>query len=466
MGSKKLNYSFVAISGLFSCMQLSAFELDKSQSSLALVEQGCAYGRGSMAIEGAKADALNNLRMFLKGQTSLSLSSDDLKLLDSQFDQTTRNALVSGIDQGLIAANFDQPELMGDDTCINVRVTSASFDKSQDNDSITWDSEPTVSVVVTGEGVSNKKRGLTARQVAEQDAFRRAISQVLGVMVKSGYLQQSYSNMSADSVNDDFNLQEVTRQSLSMQSQGMISGWNEVSSQTKSNGTLVLTLDVTVERQKLEDNIQRLIKDLGQPAVYVNAHLPTVKATFNKALADMGFDLSSKPEQATIILDVQETQKQTPSGMQLKLLATMQDRFGNQYGQWENDPSLISLPKTKEMLNELAAVHLALESNQQKINHILHRAVQKIATRGGPVRELIFSKSAAGKQGQLYTLLSAINGVSDVKIENHASKVIVNLRSLNNANDLAQYIEPTLHIHQPNHQSKLHVLNDYQISIF
>ncbi|MCV3264326.1 hypothetical protein OGZ01_24310 [Vibrio harveyi] len=58
--------------------------------------------------------------------------------------------------------------------------------------------DSTVSVVVIGEGIPNAKQGLSARQAAEQDAFRRAISQVLGVMVKSGYLQQTYSSMSAN----------------------------------------------------------------------------------------------------------------------------------------------------------------------------------------------------------------------------------------------------------------------------
>ncbi|MCV3264328.1 hypothetical protein OGZ01_24320 [Vibrio harveyi] len=82
-----------------------------------------------------------------------------------------------------------------------------------------------------------------------------------------------------------------------------------------------------------------------------------------------------------------------------------------------------------------------------------------------PVRELIFTPKAAGQQGQLYTLLSAINGVSDIKIESRSDKVIVRLRSLNNANDLAQFIQPTLRIHQPNYQSKLRVLNDYQINV-
>ena len=72
MGAKGISLS-LTLGGLLSAAPAAALELDKSQSTLALVEQGCAYGRGALAIEGAKADAINNLRLFLNGQVSLSL---------------------------------------------------------------------------------------------------------------------------------------------------------------------------------------------------------------------------------------------------------------------------------------------------------------------------------------------------------------------------------------------------------
>lgn len=464
MGAKGVSVS-LTLGILLSAAPLAALELDKSQLTLALVEQGCAYGRGSLAIEGAKADALNNLRLFLNGQVSLSLSSEDSKLLNEQFNQAAREMLVTGIERGLIAADFGQPEIYGDDTCVEARLSPPTQTVEGTEDGIVWGSDSTVSVVVIGEGTRDAKRGLSARQAAEQDAFRRAVSQVLGVMVKSGYLQQTYSSMSANAVSDDFDLHDVAVQSLSMQSQGMVAGWSEISSQTKPNGVIVVTLDVSVEREKVEAKIARLIKSLGQPAVYVDANLPIVQSTFTSALAEMGFDLSDVPEQASIVLQVQENEKVTPSGLQLELAARLLDRAGNEYGNWHNDPTLMTLPNKEGMLNELASVHLAVEQNQKMLTQALHSAVQKIAMRGGPVRELIFTPKAAGKQGQLYTLLSAINGVSDVKIESRSGKVIVRLRSLSDANELAQFIQPTLRIHQPNYQSKLRVLNDYQINV-
>ncbi len=464
MGTRRLSTCLV-LSGLFSITQVNAIELDKSQSGLALIEQGCAYGRGALAIEAAKADALNNLRLFLNGQVNMSLSTDDSELLNGQFNQNTRDMLVSGIEKGLISADFSQPELMGDDTCVTARLTPPAENQASDGEGISWDDEPTVSVVVVGEGSASKAHGLSARQAAEQDAFRRAISQVLGVMVKSGYLQQSYSSMSANAVSDDFDLHDVAVQSLSMQSQGMITGWNEISSQMQPNGVLTVTLDVSVERQKVQQKIAQLIKSLGQPAVYVDAHLPVVRSTFSASLANMGFDLSSVPEQAAVILKVSEKEKVTPSGLQLELSAKMQDRAGNLYGVWNNDPTLMTLPNKEGMLNELASVHLAVNENKTALTQALHGAVQQMAMRGGPVRELIFTPAAAGKQGQLFTLISAINGVSDIKIESRSGRVVVKLRSLNDANALAQYIEPTLRIHQPNYPSKLRVLNDYQIDV-
>ncbi|MGF1688937.1 hypothetical protein L4C36_20025 [Photobacterium japonica] len=466
MGRKGLTHG-VALSTLFVCLSASALELDMSQpSSLALVEQGCAYGRGAMAIEAAKAEGLNSLRLFLQGETSFSFTTDESMLLDEQFDQATRDVLISGIAQGNVRADFGRPEIQGDDTCVTVRLMPPADDAmSGDDDGITWDDEPTLSVVVTGEGLYDKKSGLTARQAAEQDAFRRAISQALGVMVKSGYLQQMYSSMSASTNNDDFNIEEVTRQSLSMQSQGMITSWNEISSQALAGGGLAVTLDVNVERQKMQDKVAQLLKSLGQPSVHINARLPVVKSVFSETLANMGFDLSPHSAQSSIILDVMEKAKVTPSGLQLEITAVMRDRVGNQYATWRNDPTFMTLPNKPGMLDQLAEVHFALEDNQQAIRAQLQSAAENMAMRGGPVREVIFSPSAAGQQGQLFTLLSAINGVSDIKIAKKSNKVVVQLRSLSNASDLAQYIEPTLRVHQPKYRSKLSVMNEYQISV-
>lgn len=53
MGTRRLRTALV-LGGLFSATQVNALELDKSQSALALIEQGCAYGRGSLAIEAVK----------------------------------------------------------------------------------------------------------------------------------------------------------------------------------------------------------------------------------------------------------------------------------------------------------------------------------------------------------------------------------------------------------------------------
>lgn len=465
MGTKKLTQGF-ALSSLFVCMSTSAIELDKSQSTLALIETGCAYGRGAAAVEAAKADGLNQLRLFLQGESSLSLSSSDNELFNDSYSESQRETLVSGISQGLVKANFSQPEIQGDDTCVTVRIAPTASENEDDfGDDVEWSDAPTMSVVVTGEGQHDAQTGLTARQVAEQDAFRRAISQVLGVMVKSGYLQQSYSEMSATSASDDFNLVEVARQSLSMQSQGMITGWSEISQQRLANGTVTVTLDVIVEREQVESRIARLISSLGRPSVYINARLPVVKTTFSTALADMGFNLSSQPAQASIILNVREQEKVTPSGLQLEMAASVVDRAGNQYSSWRNDPTFMTLPNKPGMLNELAAIHLAAEDNQHALKAQLHQAVQKMAMQGGPVRELIFSQKAAGQQGRLYSLLSAIHGVSDVKLKSQSGKVVVQLRSMSDAGDLAQYIEPSLQTHQPGYQSRMTVLNEYQLSV-
>ncbi|MEZ9559474.1 hypothetical protein AB4245_05545, partial [Vibrio splendidus] len=188
MGGKRLSNSF-AISTLFVCMSIPALELDKSQPMLALIEQGCAYGRGSMAIESAKADGLNNLRLFLQGKASGSFTTEEHALVEDQFDQHVRELLIASINANDINADFSAPKIQGDDTCITVRLapelnTGTSFVNT--GDGIEWDDAPVMSVVVVGEGRESSILALSAREVAEQDAFKRAISQVFGAMVNSG----------------------------------------------------------------------------------------------------------------------------------------------------------------------------------------------------------------------------------------------------------------------------------------
>ncbi|KAA8677168.1 hypothetical protein [Vibrio gigantis] len=465
MGGKRLSKRF-AISTLFVCMSIPALELDKSQPTLALIEQGCAYGRGAMAVESAKADGLNNLRLFLQGKASVSFTTEDNALVEEQFDQQVRELLITNINANDINADFSSPEIQGDDTCVTVRLApklSTGFNSADDG--IEWDDTPVMSVVVVGEGRESKKLALSARQVAEKDAFNRAISQVLGAMVNSGYMQKSYGTLSGTESSNDFDLQEIAMQSLSMEPQGMVSSWNEISYQEKPNGYVTVTLDVFVERQKVEAKIASLIKSLGQPSIYVDAELPVVKDTFSNALAEMGFDLASNPEQSSVILNVQETPKVTSSGLQLELSATVVDRAGNRYGSWHNDPTFMTLPNKAGMLNELAAVHLAIEGNQIALKSELQASVQIMVSRGGPIRELIFSQQAAGKQGQLYRLIGDMSGVSDIKPSQQGGNIVIQLRSLSGASELVQDIEPMLRTHQPNYRSKVDVLNEYQIRV-
>ncbi|MFA0071063.1 hypothetical protein AB4344_25005, partial [Vibrio breoganii] len=83
---------------------------------------GCAYGRGAMAIESAKDDGLNNLRLFLQGKVSVSFSTEDSALVEDQFDQKSRDLLLTSIAAGDINADFSAPEIQGDDTCVTVRL--------------------------------------------------------------------------------------------------------------------------------------------------------------------------------------------------------------------------------------------------------------------------------------------------------------------------------------------------------
>jgi hypothetical protein len=465
MGGKRISKSF-AISTLFVCMSIPALELDKSQPKLALIEQGCAYGRGAIATESAKADGLNNLRLFLQGKASVSLTAEEHALVEEQFNQQVRELLIASINANDVNADFSAPEIQGDDTCITVRLApELNTGFANTDDGIEWDDSPVMSVVVVGEGRESSKLALTARQVAEQDAFKRAISQVFGAMVNSGYMQKSYDTLTGTESSNDFDLQEIAMQSLSMEPQGMISSWNEISYQEKPNGSVTVTLDVFVERQKMEAKIARLIKSLGQPSIYVEADLPVVKDTFSNVLAEMGFDLTSNQAQSSIILDVQENQKVTSSGLQLELSATVVDRAGNRYGSWHNDPTFMTLPNKAGMLNELAAVHLAVEGNQVALKRELQSSVQTMVSRGGPIRELTFSQKAAGKQGQLFRLIGDMNGVSDIKSSQQGGNIIIQLRSLRDASDLVQDIEPMLRTHQPNYRSKADVLNEYQIRV-
>ncbi|MEZ9853599.1 hypothetical protein AB4347_06080 [Vibrio breoganii] len=457
MGSKRLIIQVALGSAMFTA-SATAFELEKSQSSLALVEQGCAYGRGALSIESAKSQAFNQLRKLLNGE--ITLSAVETQLFDEHFSQSHRDRLVSGIETKTVHANFGDPQIVGDDTCVTVRLTPPSEDNHEGFD-IEWDDDGIVSIIVIGEGKADTVTGLTARQVAEQDAFRRAVSQVVGVMVQSEY-QTPYSTALID---ETFNLQNIAIQSLSAKSQGMITGWNEISSQTREDGLFLITLDVNVERGKINNEVSDIIKQLGNPAIYVDSTLPVIHSRISSALSELGFNLASSIEQSTLIVDVHEQKKLTPSGLQLALSLKILDRAGNEYGKWHNNPSLLTLPNQEEMLNELGAVHLAMEENKEAIRRELHSSMSALLMRGGPIREVVLSDSAAGEHGRLQILLSSIAGVSDVSIRTNSNQVIVHLRSMNSASVLAKYLEPTLRVNQPDYPAKLSVVNDFQIKV-
>ncbi|NGN97858.1 hypothetical protein G5S52_09365 [Grimontia sp. S25] len=446
-------------------IQSQAFELELSGfGSPVLAEQGCSYGRGKLAVESAQAQAADNLRSVLQSTNLLSSAKRSESFDDSVFSDKNIEAIATGLANGTMVLDFSDPEILGDDTCVTARLP-LDAPESFEGDDIDWEEDTTKSIIVSGEGLHDKVAGLTARQVAEQDALRRAISQVLGVVIKSALSSSSSSELYLTESNESLKSAEMVRQSLSMSSHGTVKSWSEISSKSLPGGMIEVTLNVEVEKSGLEAKLKEAMQRIGNPNIFVVSEHANVRYHLTQALTSSGMTVTASPESASLLLVADAKPSPSKSGTRLQLDLSIKDRLGNNYGQWRNDPSLIALPSHDDVLSTLAEVYLQSENNQVEIRQTIQKASHALVQAGGPIREISIANHIAGDHSKLHAVLSSLADVSDVKVSKGKNSTLVRLRSINSLGELSHLLSPAMKVHTDGKAIQLTIHNDYQLSM-
>ena len=421
----------------------------------------CAYGRGSLAISGAKAQAGAELISFIKGNKSLTTQSAQQHLTTKLSDDATnlyeqqRTVMLEGLNAGAVPLNYSTPTLNGNDTCMIVSLNPSSLGKQKEQN---WQqTTQNISVTVIGQGW--EKEGKTALTIAEQDALQRAVSQVVGVWLTQQHTQSSSTSMNIADGHESTTMQELIGQQLSSHSEGLVKEWQTLQTKELQNGGVEVTVMAVVEKAPLIQKASKLLSMIGSPRVQVIAPEP-LKTELKIWLNDQGIEVGNA---ASLVIYAKSDVIKRDNNRQLSLKVDVRDLAGNIYGRWKNDASLMSLPSGEHVENDLMAVHLASESQSKALHDTLTNAFTQVVARGGLVREVMLPSNKLTQPEKLHDVLTTLGGVSDVSIHNQQKYTVASLRFKGNTGELAHALEQALVTITAKNLSKITVEDDFTL---
>lgn len=447
--------------GLLALCSLSAQAQVNVLSDGTLQTQSCAYGRGSTAISGAKAQASAELISFIKGNKSLTTQSAQQHLATSLDDDAAslyeqqRTMMMEGLSAGAVPLNYSAPTLSGNDTCMTVSLNPQELGEPQEQ---SWQqTTQNISVTVIGQGW--KKEGKTALTIAEQDALQRAVSQVVGVWLTQQHTQSSSTSMNIVDGNESTNMQELIGQQLSSHSEGLVKEWQTLQTRELQNGGVEVTVMAVVEKTPLIQKASKLLSMIGSPRVQVIAPEP-LKTELKVWLNEQGIEVGNA---ASLVIYAKSEVIKRANNRQLYLSADVRDLAGNIYGQWKNDPSFMSLPNAPYVEKDLMAVHLASESQSKALHKALNNAFTQVVARGGLVREVMLPSNKLTQPEKLHDVLSTLGGVSDISIHKQQKYTVASLRFKGSTGELAHALDQALMTITAKSLSKITVEDDFTL---
>tara|TARA_B100001059_G_scaffold101484_1_gene101254 strand:+ start:3115 stop:4482 length:1368 start_codon:yes stop_codon:yes gene_type:complete len=447
--------------GVLALCSLSAQAQVEVLADGTLQTQACAYGRGSTAITGAKAQASAELIRFLQGNKSLTMQSAQQQLTTDLTDDATslyeqqRSVMLEGLNAGAVPLNYSVPRLNGNDTCMTVSLNPSNLGEPVEQN---WQqATQNISVTVIGQGW--QKQGKTALSNAEQDALQRAVSQVVGVWLTQQHTQSSSTSLSISDDNESTTMQELIGQQLSSHSEGLIKEWQTLQSKQLENGGVEITIMAVVEKAPLIQQASQLLSMIGSPRVHVIAPEP-LKTELKTWLNEQGIEVGAA---ASLELYARSELVKRDNNRQLRLIVDVRDLAGNIYGKWQNDPSLMALPNDESVKTDLMAVHLASESQSAALHRALTGAFTKVVARGGLVREVLLPSKKLTQPEKLYDVLSTLGGVSDVSIHKRSDYTVASLRYKGDTGEFAHAVEQAMATITANTLSKIIVEDDFTL---
>lgn len=447
--------------GVLALCSLSAQAQVEVLADGTLQTEACAYGRGDLAISGAKAQASAELISFIKGNKSLTTQSTQQHLTTNLSDYATtlyeqqRTVMLEGLNAGAVPLNYSTPTLNGNDTCMTVSLNPLNLGEPAEQN---WqNTTQNISVTVIGQGWD--KKGNTALTNAEQDALQRAVSQVVGVWLTQQHTQSSSTSLNITDGNESSSMQELIGQQLSSHSEGLVKEWQTLKTKELANGGVEITIMAVVEKAPLIQQASQLLSMIGSPRVHVIAPEP-LKTELKTWLNEQGIEVGAA---ASIVLYGKSDLVKRNNNRQLRLTVDVRDLAGNIYGKWHNDSSLMALPNDAHVETDLMAVHLASESQSAALHQALKGAFTKVVARGGLVREVLLPSKKLTQPEKLHAVLSTLGGVSDVSIHKQHDYTVASLRYKGDTGELADAVEQVLTTITANTLSKITVEDDFTL---
>lgn len=421
----------------------------------------CAYGRGQVAIVDARNSAMQQLAAFVSGTKSLAFTSNE-QSLDTNISaaySNNRDSLLEGLQTGGLRIDVGSPYLEGSDTCIYVSLDVTQKNNStSDNDELIWDNDnPTVTVTVVGEGWPENNK--TAREKAEMDALHRAISRVVGVYLSQNSMQTSHASLSIINDAETTKMQDIIGSQMVSNTRGLVKSWQPLAiKEIKKNGVEV-TLQVIVEKAPLIAQTDDLLAQIGSPNVNVianKAYAPRLKGWLAQQGIEMGQGASLKIEASHQLIG-------GPHNKRLALQISVSDLAGNIYGLWKNDSSLVALPNSTHVLNDLLQVTFAMPGQQESLQKALRSAFINVVEQGGLVRSIKIKQSHLQHPEKLHGVLSTVGGTKDVSIYQQQGFIVANLRYPGSTGELAAMLQNSLQLIANKSLSKAQVLDEQTI---
>lgn len=420
----------------------------------------CAYGRGAPAIEQAKASALAEISRVVSSSKVLSVATtrEELSSATMEWLQQLTTLQQEGIDLRGLRTQVSTPELMGSDTCVTVTLVKQPVSKN--SSATAWNNaDTTVSVTVVGEGWRDNKQGISARENAELDALRRAISQVVGVWLTEQRTQYSNSAAYTSETQNSMAMSDFVAQQLQTKSSGMVKQWRLVDSKTLPNNGVEVTIRADVKKQKIALASANIMQQIGSPRVSVTAPSP-LDNELKQWLSKQGVELSDK---ANLLLVAEPRMVERNGTSRLDLRVTVNDRAGNQYGSWRNDSSLIALPSSDTVLYDLIDVHLSLEEQSKGLRKQLGDAFVRVVQEGGLLHDIWINSDYLAQPDRLSSVLSTLGGAKDVSVAHDGQFYKAQLRFSGKTGDLVaalrQSLQPIIAVDLP----KATVANEFSI---
>ncbi|MEY8214439.1 MAG: hypothetical protein RPR97_08150 [Colwellia sp.] len=402
----------------------------------------CAYGRGQSAITQASNNAAAELGQFIKENKLLDFgdNSESVEVNMNQVYSTSRTSILEGLSNGRMQLDLKQPYIQGNDTCIAVDLNIRNPPEINNSDDfLEWnDDKPTVTVTVIGEGWS--KVGSSARQHAEQDALRRAISRVVGVYLNQNSMQSSQTIMKISNDDEYNSLRDLMSQQLSSRSAGLVKSWQPLASKKLANGGLQVTLQVVVEKSPLITQSSDFIAQIGSPRVRVLA--PDTLAPILKTwLSDHGIEAG---DGASLQIIAKHKLTGSANSKRLSLTVEVRDLANNLYAHWKNDPSLAALPYSNHVLDDLTQIAFEMPQQLESLKKALNKAFINLVSQGGLVREIKIRSNHLEQPELLYSVISTIGGVKDVAILTKNQYLIASVRYAGNTGELVSILQNAL----------------------